>query len=253
MISKIKSIARHIRAVLVPSKEVDFTKDLQKRVEFYKNIVKTNDLVFDVGANVGNRIGAFLEMGARVVAIEPQIKCVEILKKQFGTTIDYENIGLAEKDGVLDFHISNAHTLSTFSSNFIKKTKESGRFSNFNWETTIQVEVKTLDYLIKKYGEPNFIKIDTEGYELNVIKGLSSKIKNISFEYTLPELKENLILIIKYFLSFGKIRVNFSVGESMQFALDEWLDGEDFLNRFYKDADFFKSMDVFGDVYVNMK
>jgi FkbM family methyltransferase len=252
MFKKIKSILRRIYTFFFPSKKIDDSQDIEKRTQFYKTLIKPGELVFDIGANVGNRIRPFLEIGAKVVAVEPQVKCIDILKNQFGTNIYYENIGLADKDGVLDFHVSNAHTLSTFSNTFIKRTKDSGRFSNFNWSTTIQVEVKTLDYLIQKYGRPKFIKIDTEGYELNVVKGLSSKIQYISFEYTLPELKENLIEIIKYFLTFGNIMINFSIGESMQFALTEWIDGYDFLSKF-NNNDFYTSMETFGDVYVNMK
>ena len=51
--------------------------------------------------------------------------------------------------------------------------------------------------LMKEYGVPEFIKIDTEGFELEVIKGLSTPLKALSFEYTLPHLKEQVITCVE--------------------------------------------------------
>jgi len=250
----IKSILKKLVTILFPSfgKE-DIFKNIDKRTLFYSGFLKENDLVFDVGANVGNRIVVFEKLGTKVVAIEPQIECVKELKKQFGTKISYENIGLADKEGVLDFYISNQHTLSTFSTSFIEKTKESGRFAEISWNKKIQVPVKTLDIIIQKYGVPKFIKIDSEGSELNIVKGLSLRIEYISLEYTLPELRENLQEIIYYLLTLGQIFINFSVGESMEMYLDTWIDGNEFIEHLNNDDSLYKSMGGFGDIYVNMK
>jgi protein-L-isoaspartate O-methyltransferase len=38
----------------------------------YRQFVKPGDLVFDIGAHVGDRVAAFRRLGARVVAVEPQ-------------------------------------------------------------------------------------------------------------------------------------------------------------------------------------
>src|SRR2546430_16588745 len=38
----------------------------------YGQFVHAGDLVFDIGAHVGDRVGAFRRLGARVVAVEPQ-------------------------------------------------------------------------------------------------------------------------------------------------------------------------------------
>jgi FkbM family methyltransferase len=250
----IKSILKQLVTILFPSfgKE-DIFKNVDKRTLFYSGFLKENDLVFDVGANIGNRTVVFEKLGTKVVAIEPQIECVKELKKQFGTKIFYENIGLAEKEGVLDFYISNEHTLSTFSTSFIEKTKESGRFAEFSWDKKIQVPVKTLDIIIQKYGIPKFIKIDSEGYELNIVKGLSIRIEYLSLEYALPELRENLQEIIYYLLTFGQIFINFSVGESMEMYLDTWIDGNEFVEHINNDDSLYKAMGEFGDIYVNMK
>ena len=55
--------------------------------------------------------------------------------------------------------------VSTFSDHWDK-----GRFSNKYWDKSIKIQTTTIDQLIKDYGKPKFIKIDVEGFELNVLK-----------------------------------------------------------------------------------
>jgi hypothetical protein len=77
--------------------------------------------------------------------------------------------------------------------------------------------------LIEKYGIPQFIKIDVEGYELEVLKGLSHPINAISFEYTVPEQAEKLVTCIKRIEELdGKTLFNYSIGESMELVFQKW-------------------------------
>ena len=84
-----------------------------------KKFIKPNDLVFDVGANVGNRILPFINIGARVIAFEPQKKCRKILNKRFGKNITVVKNGVSNKIEKRTFYISNANTLSSFSKKWI--------------------------------------------------------------------------------------------------------------------------------------
>ena len=68
-----------------------------ERKEFYSEFIKEGDVVFDVGANKGNRTVIFLELGAKVVAVEPQKECYEHLTKRFGDTIELIKLGLLGK------------------------------------------------------------------------------------------------------------------------------------------------------------
>ena len=70
--------------------------------------------------------------------------------------------------------------MSTASEEWVKDSRFADSFSN---TTKIQVETITLDDLIKQYGEPRFIKIDVEGYELEVLQGLTTKQADICFEW----------------------------------------------------------------------
>src|SRR5262245_25355964 len=63
----------------------------------YGQFVRQGDLVFDVGSHVGDRIGAFRRLGARVVAVEPQPALVTTLKLLYGrdhnVTIEAKAVG----------------------------------------------------------------------------------------------------------------------------------------------------------------
>ena len=222
------------------------TKMFPLRIEFYKQFVQPKELVFDVGANVGNRVDVLLECGAKVVAVEPQPSCVELLNKRFGDKIKIENVGVSDKIGELEMLIATDSTVSTFSEPFAKKTKERFKFSI--WEKTLKVQVTTLNELIKKHGIPKFCKIDVEGFELQVLKGLKTVIPFISIEYCVPEMKQQALDCIKYLHTLcPTAEYNYSIGESMEFALINWLNYYDFLKHAISEE--FVSTS-FGDIYI---
>ena len=112
---------------------------------------------------MGNRITPLLNLGAKVVAVEPQEKCYKFLAKKFGKRIKIVTQGLGENEGIKNFHISNASTISSFSDEWINSVKTT-RFKDYRWDKVVKVEMTTLDILIEQYGIPVFIKIDVEGY-----------------------------------------------------------------------------------------
>ena len=106
----------------------------------------------------------------------------------------------------------------------------------------------TLDILIEKFGVPKFIKIDVEGYELEVLKGLSHSIHLISFEYTVPEQIDKVIDCINQIEKHNsKIECNFSRGESMSLEFNKWLSSIEFKN-FVSSPEFIST--GFGDIYI---
>ena len=227
-------------------KEIELIK---KRREFYLQFLKTNDTYFDIGANYGNRIAPIINDGIKIIAVEPQLQCVKYLKKQYNNKITIIQKGLGEKEGVKTMYISEAHTLSSFSKEWINATIESGRFKQHNWDTEEIIEIETLDNLILKYGKPQFIKIDVEGYEHEVLKGLSQPIEAISFEYAIPEARNSILSCIDELVKISnsnKVVFNYSIGESMEWAMNEWVSPQ----KMKKEIDSEKFIKTaFGDIY----
>jgi len=203
----------------------------RKLLRFYSQFVSEGDLCFDIGANLGNRTKVFLELGATVVAVEPQDNCMRNLQRKYGNNSKVILIhkALGSKEGEGNLILSNSHTVSSMSEKWIDCVKDSDMFftatSAFQWNKNVTVPVTTLDKLIEKYGSPAMCKIDVEGFEYQVIKGLSRSIKIISFEFTpTPKLIDSTIESIKHLSTIGNVQFNYSFGESLVLALEEWVD-----------------------------
>jgi len=203
----------------------------RKLLRFYSQFVNEGDLCFDIGANIGNRIGVFLKLGATVVAVEPQNSCMRKLLKKYGNNnnVFLVHKALGAREGKGNLILSNSHTVSSMSKEWIDCVRDSDMFftstSAFQWHENVTVPVTTLDKLIRKYGSPAVCKIDVEGFEHQVIKGLSQPLKMISFEFSpTPKLINRSIESIKHLSTIGNVQFNYSFGESMNLALQEWVD-----------------------------
>jgi FkbM family methyltransferase len=243
--NSVKTIREHIYR-LTPG----FQNMKSAMMSFYRQFIHEGDICFDIGANVGNRSEIFLELGARVIAVEPQSSCVKMLEKRFrgigNITIVPEALG--EKTGAADLLVSEASTISSLSPEWVESVRESGRFSAYSWKKREPVRMTTLDHLISEFGLPDFCKIDVEGFEYQVIKGLSQPVGVISFEFT-PEYLEPVLDSIRYLSDLGEAKFNYSPGETMKLAIDEWVNADEI-------ADILKTLPdktVFGDVYASFK
>lgn len=219
--------------------------DLQLR-ELYRYFITPGALCFDIGANIGARTEIFLQLGARVVCVEPQRDCVAILtnKYQHNPAVQILGVGLASRIGTMNLSIcKDANTLSTFSERW-----KTGRFNSYHWDDQYEVPVTTLDELVKKYGMPHFCKIDVEGFEQEVIKGLTSPVRALSFEFT-REFLDDAEQCIEHLGSLGNVRFNFVLGDNLsptlQFALPDWSNGATLLQQLRTVSTEF----LWGDIY----
>jgi FkbM family methyltransferase len=213
--------------------------------QLYARFISAGDLVFDVGANMGERTKTFLELGADVIAIEPQDVCVTRLRERFGDSITTVPAAVGRTEGEADLLVASYHTISSLSPAWVESVRASGRFAEFTWNETVRVPVTTLDTLIGRYGVPAFCKIDVEGYELAVMEGLSRPLLALSFEFD-PELLDERTACVRRLVSLGMSRFNFSEGESMRLTWPGWVTAETlvaFLRSAPRDGTFF------GDVY----
>jgi FkbM family methyltransferase len=187
------------------------------------------DLVFDIGANMGDRTAGYLRLGTRVVAVEPQSDCVAALRRRYADRDDVTIVaaGLGATPGTAEIAIcSEAPVLSTMSTAW-----QEGRFSGYTWDRTETVTIRTLDDLIAEHGLPAFCKIDVEGFELEVLRGLSQPLPALSLEWTfegLPRAQRCLDLLLA--LS-PDTRFNLAVGEEPDLLLEQWSSADAVLER----------------------
>lgn len=207
------------------------------------DFLPNHPLIFDVGAHHGGKTEHYLRLGAsRVVSVEPQASCLDILRMKFGgqRKVIIESRCLSDKVGTILFYVSPSTTISTADLDW-----QEGRFKGWVWERPIEMPATTLDVLIEQYGMPDFCKIDVEGYELNVLKGMSSPIPLISFEFTAEYLEKKTKPCLIYLSSLGYKKFNVAFDNTEKFAYNNWMDWPALLLEIEKNPDPL----YWGDIY----
>jgi FkbM family methyltransferase len=195
----------------------------------YGQFIKPGDLVFDIGAHVGDRVAAFRRLGARVVAVEPQPALVRTLKMlyRFRSDVTIEAKAVGRSAGTISMKINIANpTVSTASGAFIDAAQGAPGWEGQIWDGSIRVPMTTLDALIRAHGEPAFIKIDVEGFEAEALAGLTRPVVALSFEFTTIQ-RDVARACIERCAALGYARFNAALGESQQ--LGEWRSANDML------------------------
>ncbi len=182
----------------------------------YRRFVTPGDLVFDIGAHVGDRISSFRRLGARVAALEPQPLAFRALRLIHGRDPDVTLVQAAcgREAGRITMHINSANpTVSTASHEFTTAAEGAAGWHDQQWDQELLVEVTTLDQLIARFGRPCFIKIDVEGFEADVLAGLSMPVEALSFEFTTIQ-RDVAATCLGQLSRLGSYRYNVALGES---------------------------------------
>lgn len=147
-------------------------------------------LCFDIGANRGDWTKAALAKGYKVIAIEPG-KIFNQLVKNFIYNPDVIPLKFAvssSDDMNIEFYECVEDGLSTINKDWL--TADGMPYKGKEFYTS-SANTITLDTLAAKYGVPDLIKLDVEGSEWHVFKGLSSKMGTIAFEWTLATMADH--------------------------------------------------------------
>jgi FkbM family methyltransferase len=217
--------------------------------QIFRQFFSDGQLVFDIGANDGQFSEKLLNWGARVVAVEPQAMCVEQMKARIGghRALFIENCAVGATEGSVEMFIaSTGSQISSGSRDWIDSVKNTGRFKGTDWTQSITVPMTSLDALIARHGQPVFCKIDVEGFEPDVLSGLSQAISTISFEYT-PEHAGAVASCVRKIATLGSYRFNFAGHGWETMYWPEWLKPEESILALKAPED--EELRKGGDVY----
>jgi FkbM family methyltransferase len=207
---------------------------------FYRTLLRgRSPIVFDIGANVGDKSAKFSRYSRLVIAVEPDLDNHRLLRKRFffDSRVRLVNAAVGDKTGKEILYVNSpgspSNTLSV-------KWKQILEDENFNrWSTKVsfsnayEVDAITLDSLIADNGFPFYIKIDVEGFENRVLAGLSKAIPVVSFEANFPDFKDETVQCVHLLAALSKtakfnvlddnFRFFWKEHEDLKFTLD-WLE-----------------------------
>lgn len=215
----------------------------------YRPYLGNGDLAFDIGAHVGDRTHAFAALGARVVALEPQPLMARWLAWRYRgaprITLLAQAAGAAPGEAELAISRSNP-TVSTLSRAWRQRVAEhNDGFRSVRWDSTVRVPVTTLDALIERFGAPRFCKIDVEGHEAEVLRGLSRPVPALSVEFVAGTL-EVAIECVQRLQQLGRYEFNAVAGERRAPHFDRWRTAEQIIDWLGTGAEGIASGDLYA-------
>jgi FkbM family methyltransferase len=216
-----------------------------KMHDLYGPYIRRGDLVFDVGAHMGAYAEIFVELGAKVVAVEPNPMCCERLRRMArARDIQVENCAAGDVPGKLDLHICDENpSISTVADEWYTAAQQSPAHRDNKWLGTIEVRVVTLDQLAAKHGVPELVKIDAEGFDDHVLRGMSFSPRAVSFEFNLeiPQVAQRCLTAPIFASGY---EFNYVRGMEMQLAGEHWMGPAELQERLHSLVGEF----LYGDV-----
>jgi len=195
----------------------------------YARFLTPGQLAFDIGSHVGDRIGSFRRVGARVVALEPQPLCARVIRAIYAgdDSVSLVEAACGPQPGTLTLHINSRNpTVTTASDDFVRAADGAGGWEGQVWDQSIEVPVTTFDALIAEHGTPDFAKVDVEGFEADVLAGLSKLVPALSFEFTTIQ-RDVAVRCLDRLMHLGDYRFDVALGEAQRLTFERWITGAD--------------------------
>lgn len=186
-------------------------------------------LAFDIGAHLGDRTASFRRLGATVVAAEPQPAVFRALRLIHGQDagVSLHRVALGDRVARTRFFLNTANpTVSTASRALVEAAPNAAAWQDQTWDMVTEAEMVTLDHLIKSHGVPDFVKIDVEGQEAQVLKGLSHPLRALSFEFTTLQ-RDVACDALDIVDRLGSYQFTYSLGEAHSLALGQRVSAKD--------------------------
>lgn len=212
-----------------------YVNSKRSEYKFYKELLfgKTErEIIFDIGANQGTKTRTFLDLGARVVAVDPDPANYVVLERCFyrfrmrPKNVVIVRKAVSDSAGHANFWVDEpGGAKNTLNEKWVHVLREdSQRFGErLDFGRQMVVETTTLQDMIGSFGMPIFIKIDVEGQELNVLRGLHQPVPCLSFEVNLPEFLDEAVQSIEYLGTLsGQGTFNYVVDCAQGLVLDTW-------------------------------
>ena len=214
----------------------------QADIELFRSLLPPNALCFDVGANIGDKSEALLQAGGRVVAFEPNPLVLPELRARCN---HYKNwtvveVALGGDAAIATLYLREQHGETSLRQDWAGKIIAS-----------YHVPVVTLDSAIECFGTPDYCKLDVEGWELEVLRGLTQSIPLFSFEFHLNDagIRET-ISCLERLAHFGPSRINITPAEIATFHFKEWVPLGQFAAWFPGDLKRSMPGSPYGDIFV---
>lgn len=211
--------------LLIRIKKIYYAADtrlnLSRTTALFSHVCGPGQLVFDVGANLGQKTEIFASLGARVVSVEPERRCSDYIRSRFAGSSQVTVVTAAVSDapGRLSLFVNpQTPEISTLDREWLTSGPDKDKAGQIEEQS---VEVVTLMQLIERFGTPDYIKIDVEGFETHVLKGLSVAVPHVSFEFhadNIADLTERCALVD----ALGAYDFNFTLANTYTLAQEQW-------------------------------